>query len=69
MKTPKSLYIVLKLLTEFETMDGVEVIITATGGIVGLIPCYTSKKQAEKEACNGKYQILEVERPDIKKTP
>ena len=60
----QTLYMVMRLNTHIDYLDYLtgKRITTKLEGLAGFVPVFETREEAEEDACNGKYEIVEIEK-------
>lgn len=60
----QTLYMVMRLNTLVDYLDPRtgKRITTKLEGLAGFVPVFKTREEAEEDACNGKYEIVEIEK-------
>lgn len=60
----QTLYMVMRLNTQVDYLDPRtgKRITTKLEGLAGFVPVFETREEAEEDACNGKYEIVEIEK-------
>ena len=63
-ESKQTLYMVMRLNTQVDYLDPRtgKRITTKLEGLAGFVPVFGTREEAEEDACNGKYEIVEIEK-------